>query len=66
MQVSLTEIGIGMPQEQLKRLGEHFLQRKNLVMYGLVISFKIIESHLGNVFVESRFNKGTVFNTCYL
>ncbi|TKH14089.1 PAS domain S-box protein [Peribacillus simplex] len=60
--ISITDTGIGMPPEQLKRLGEPFFTTKKTGNgLGLMISFKIIESHLGNVFVESEVNKGTVF-----
>ncbi|TDL92535.1 PAS domain S-box protein [Vibrio vulnificus] len=63
VQISITDTGIGMPPEQLKRLGEPFFTtKKSGNGLGLMISFKIIESHLGNVFVESEVNKGTVFN----
>ncbi|WP_251025303.1 MULTISPECIES: ATP-binding protein [unclassified Bacillus (in: firmicutes)] len=63
VQISIADTGIGMPQEQLKRLGEPFFTtKKSGNGLGLMISFKIIESHLGNVFVESEVNKGTVFN----
>ncbi|MCM3676954.1 PAS domain S-box protein [Peribacillus simplex] len=61
--ISITDTGIGMPPEQLKRLGEPFFTtKKSGNGLGLMISFKIIESHLGNVFVESEVNKGTIFN----
>jgi signal transduction histidine kinase len=62
VQISITDTGIGIPPEQLKRLGEPFFTtKKSGNGLGLMISFKIIESHLGNVFVESEVNKGTVF-----
>ncbi|MGE7184274.1 PAS domain S-box protein [Peribacillus sp. NPDC006672] len=61
--ISITDTGIGMPPEQLKRLGEPFFTtKKSGNGLGLMISFKIIESHLGNVFVESEVNRGTAFN----
>lgn len=63
VQISITDTGIGIPPEQLKRLGEPFFTtKKSGNGLGLMISFKIIESHFGNVFVESEVNKGTVFN----
>ena len=62
VQISITDTGIGIPPEQLKRLGEPFFTtKKSGNGLGLMISFKIIESHLGNVFVESEVNKGTSF-----
>ena len=60
--ISITDTGIGMPPEQLKRLESHFSRQKSGNGLGLMISFKIIESHLGNVFVESEVNRGTAFN----
>lgn len=52
-----------MPPDQLRRIGEPFFTtKKSGNGLGLMISFKIIESHLGRVFVESEVNKGTVFN----
>ncbi|TVX84083.1 PAS domain S-box protein [Peribacillus simplex] len=61
--ISIIDTGIGMPPEQLKRLGEPFFTtKKSGNGLGLMISFKIIESHLGNVFVDSEVNKGTIFN----
>ncbi|MGG4268201.1 PAS domain S-box protein [Peribacillus simplex] len=61
--ISIIDTGIGMPPEQLKRLGEPFFTtKKSGNGLGLMISFKIIESHLGNVFVESEVNRGTAFN----
>ncbi|MCO0598537.1 PAS domain S-box protein [Peribacillus butanolivorans] len=61
--ISIIDTGVGMPPDQLRRIGEPFFTtKKSGNGLGLMISFKIIESHLGRVFVESEVNKGTVFN----
>ncbi|PJN89822.1 PAS domain-containing sensor histidine kinase [Bacillus sp. mrc49] len=62
VQISIIDTGMGMPPEQLRKLGEPFFTtKKSGNGLGLMISFKIIENHLGKVFVESEVNKGTVF-----
>ncbi|KWW22614.1 PAS domain-containing sensor histidine kinase [Peribacillus simplex] len=62
VQISIIDTGKGMPPEQLRKLGEPFFTtKKSGNGLGLMISFKIIENHLGKVFVESEVNKGTVF-----
>ncbi|WP_285765946.1 PAS domain S-box protein [Peribacillus sp. SI8-4] len=62
VQISIIDTGMGMSPEQLSRLGEPFFTtKKSGNGLGLMISFKIIENHLGKVFVESGLNKGTVF-----
>jgi PAS domain S-box-containing protein len=61
--ISIQDTGIGIPKEKLKQLGEPFYTtKKNGNGLGLMVSFKIIESHNGRVFVESEPNKGTTFN----
>ncbi|MGE7766194.1 PAS domain S-box protein [Peribacillus sp. NPDC096540] len=61
--ISIIDTGVGMLPEQLRKIGEPFFTtKKSGNGLGLMISFKIIESHLGRVFVESEVNKGTVFN----
>ncbi|MET3320215.1 UNVERIFIED_ORG: PAS domain S-box-containing protein [Peribacillus simplex] len=61
--ISIIDTGVGMPPDQLRRIAEPFFTtKKSGNGLGLMISFKIIESHLGRVFVESEVNKGTVFN----
>ena len=63
VQISIQDSGVGIPQEKLKKLGEPFFTtKKNGNGLGLMVSFKIIESHNGKVFVESEPNKGTTFN----
>jgi PAS domain S-box-containing protein len=63
VQISITDTGVGIPEEKLKQLGEPFYTtKKNGNGLGLMVSFKIIESHNGKVYVESELNKGTTFN----
>ncbi|MHC0035619.1 PAS domain S-box protein [Pseudoneobacillus sp. C159] len=63
VQISIQDTGIGISEEKLKKLGEPFFTtKKNGNGLGLMVSFKIIESHNGRVYVESELNKGTTFN----
>lgn len=63
VQISIQDTGVGISKEKLKKLGEPFYTtKKNGNGLGLMVSFKIIESHKGKVFVESEPNKGTTFN----
>ncbi|MDZ5473840.1 PAS domain S-box protein [Bacillus sp. 31A1R] len=63
VQVSIQDTGIGIPEEKLKKIGEPFYTtKKEGNGLGLMVSFKIIESHNGKVYIESELNKGTTFN----
>ncbi|WP_223595462.1 PAS domain S-box protein [Neobacillus bataviensis] len=63
VQISIQDTGVGIPKDKLKKLGEPFYTTKKTGNgLGLMVSFKIIESHNGKVFVESELNKGTTFN----
>lgn len=63
VQIAIKDTGVGIPQEKLKNIGEPFFTtKKNGNGLGLMVSFKIIESHNGKVFIESELNKGTTFN----
>ncbi len=63
VQISIQDTGVGIPKDKLKKLGEPFFTTKKTGNgLGLMVSFKIIESHNGKVFVESEPNKGTTFN----
>lgn len=63
VQIAIQDTGVGIPQEQLKSIGEPFFTtKKHGNGLGLMVSFKIIESHNGKVFIESELNKGTTFN----
>lgn len=63
VQIAIQDTGVGIPQEKLKNIGEPFYTtKKNGNGLGLMVSFKIIESHNGKVYIESELNKGTTFN----
>ncbi|USK83502.1 PAS domain S-box protein [Peribacillus asahii] len=63
VQISFEDTGVGIPPDRLKKLGEPFYTTKETGNgLGLMVSFKIIESHQGRIVVESEVNKGTAFN----
>lgn len=54
--------GVGMTDEQQKRIGEPFYTTKcNGTGLGLMICFKIIQNHGGSIQVDSKRNEGTSF-----
>ncbi|WP_110113590.1 PAS domain-containing sensor histidine kinase [Bacillus sp. CGMCC 1.16541] len=58
--VQFVDQGLGISPERLARLGEPFYSTKEKgTGLGLMVSFKIIESHNGKVNIESELNKGT-------
>jgi PAS domain S-box-containing protein len=60
--ISIRDTGVGIPEEQLERIGQPFFTTKKLGNgLGLMVSFTIIESHHGSVQIESEVNKGTTF-----
>ncbi|RSK27953.1 PAS domain S-box protein [Bacillus sp. HMF5848] len=63
LSISIQDTGTGIPKEVLQRIGEPFFTTKKKGNgLGLMVSFKIIESHNGKVHVSSEENKGTIFN----
>lgn len=64
--ISIQDTGVGIPPETLKKIGEPFYTtKKNGNGLGLMVSFKIIESHNGKVYIESEQNKGTTFKIMF-
>jgi PAS domain S-box-containing protein len=60
--ISISDNGVGIPPEKLKKIGEPFFTTKQTGNgLGLMVSFKIIESHRGHIEIESRQNQGTTF-----
>lgn len=60
--ISVHDEGVGMSEEQLKRLGEPFFTTKqNGTGLGLMVTYRIINQHNGEVNVESKVNAGTTF-----
>jgi PAS domain S-box-containing protein len=58
--ISITDQGIGIPENLIPRLGEPFytLKEKGTGL-GLMVSRKIIESHHGTLTIDSKINVGT-------
>lgn len=52
--------GIGIPKDRLRKIGEPFYTTKEQgTGLGLMLSYKIIESHKGKINIHSEINKGT-------
>lgn len=61
--IDIKDDGEGIPESELKRLGEPFYTTKDTgTGLGLMVSFKIIEQHSGEITVTSEPGKGTVFS----
>ncbi len=61
--IYISDTGMGIPVEKLKRIGEPFYTtKKNGNGLGLMVTFHIIEGHSGKISVESELNKGTTFH----
>jgi signal transduction histidine kinase len=61
--IRIKDSGIGIPQEILTKLGEPFYTTKeNGTGLGLMICFRIIEQHNGNISIESVEGSGTTFD----
>ncbi|HDX9577542.1 TPA: PAS domain S-box protein [Bacillus pseudomycoides] len=55
--------GCGIPQERMPYLGEPFYSiKEDGIGLGLMICYKIIEMHQGNIRIESEVNKGTTID----
>ncbi|WP_121612227.1 PAS domain S-box protein [Mesobacillus foraminis] len=62
IEILIKDTGVGIPPEKLQKIGEPFYTtKKEGTGLGLMVSFKIIESHNGKVYIESEQNKGTTF-----
>nr|WP_280875157.1 ATP-binding protein [Paenibacillus sp. PvP091] len=58
--VKFTDQGIGIPQDRLRKIGEPFYTTKEQgTGLGLMLSYKIIESHKGRMNIQSEINIGT-------
>ena len=63
-EVSFTDSGCGMPKEHLSKLFAPFFTTKETgkgTGLGLAISYGIIQSHNGEIDVESEVGKGSTF-----
>jgi PAS domain S-box-containing protein len=60
--VKVTDTGIGIPKELLRKIGHPFFTTKqNGTGLGLAVSYRIIENHKGKIQVISQENVGTTF-----
>ncbi|MBR2568683.1 MAG: PAS domain S-box protein [Paenibacillus sp.] len=58
--ITVKDQGIGIPQENLPKLGDPFFTNKeNGTGLGLMVCHRIIDSHHGNLFISSEVNVGT-------
>jgi two-component system, sporulation sensor kinase E len=63
VRISISDEGIGIPKEKIRKLGEPFYTTKERgTGLGLMVTFKILEEHEGAVDVESELGKGTTFH----
>ena len=63
-EISFTDTGCGMPKEHLSKLFAPFFTTKETgkgTGLGLAISYGIIQSHNGEIEVESKVGKGSTF-----
>lgn len=66
VRVSVTDQGIGIPRDKLARIFERFYRvpgtRKDGIGIGLALVKRIIDAHLGTVYVESEVGQGSTFS----
>jgi signal transduction histidine kinase len=62
LQISISDTGIGIPEELLAKIFEpYFTTKESGTGLGLTITFKIIKEHNGEITVESKPSKGSTF-----
>jgi signal transduction histidine kinase len=58
--IRFIDYGCGIPEERLHKLGEPYYSTKEKgTGIGLMVSYKIIEHHQGQMFISSKEGKGT-------
>lgn len=63
IRISIQDEGMGISKEKLKKLGEPFYTTKERgTGLGLMVSYKIIEEHKGNIQIDSEVGKGATFH----
>jgi PAS domain S-box-containing protein len=66
IQITINDNGVGMAEEQVKKLGEPFFTTKQDGNgLGLMVSYKIIQNHNGKIIVSSQKNLGTSFTISF-
>lgn len=62
--ISIKDNGLGIPESLLEKIFEPFMThgKKDGTGLGLTISKKIVESHSGQIYVESNLGEGAIFN----
>ncbi|MBO7743956.1 PAS domain S-box protein [Paenibacillus sp. MWE-103] len=61
--IRFVDQGAGIPKERLSKLGEPFYSTKEKgTGLGLMMCYKIIEAHRGELLVKSKLNKGTTID----
>lgn len=61
--IHIQDEGIGIPQEQLAKIGQPFYTTKDKgTGLGLMVTYKIIENHDGHIEAESELGIGTTFS----
>lgn len=70
IKISITDVGIGIPAEDLPHLYEPFFRGKKALRYqgcglGLPLAIKIIRMHGGDLQVQSETDKGTVVHISF-
>jgi two-component system sporulation sensor kinase B len=66
VQLLIEDTGIGMNQEQLKRLGSPFYSTKEKgTGLGMMVVFSVIKAMNGTIDITSKLNDGTKFTICF-
>ena len=66
IQIEIIDEGCGIPEEVISKIGEPFYTTKEKgTGIGLMVCYKIIESHGGNIQVESTVGNGTKFTITF-
>ncbi|MDP4084421.1 MAG: HAMP domain-containing sensor histidine kinase [Bacillota bacterium] len=64
--VSISDTGIGMSNDQIKRLGEsYFSSKEKGTGLGMMVVYSIIKAMKGSIKVESEIGKGTTFTLLF-
>ena len=62
VKIEISDQGVGMSQEQIKRLGQPYFSNKETgTGLGLMVSYSIVKGMNGTIEVSSEVGKGTCF-----